>query len=446
MKTQQLLSKLKFWIFIASTYLEAKNKSGKSKMIFMTLFLGISLGLMVLIVVLGIMNGFQDNHISRKIEIGSYHISIKKHDNKPFSMEETYRLKKELYDTFSEIEAVVPYTDRDIMLRLNNEYYNEDQVIKLRAVDPDEINKDSRFKKYFQLNFGDLDLPEYSIIIGEALYHRIAARTGKKVFLTPDISLASLKNKGIPFTITDAFNTGSYDYDRFWGFISIYSLIPLSGKAQIDCIGLKLVNKKHDKKFIKILNKHLGDTYKLQTAYEVNQGYFTALRLEKVIIIMLFLIILIMVAANTFGAIKLTIIEKKTDISILKAIGASPFDIEVIYVIESLLLGFTGSFTGVTLGMLVSYNISNIFIFVEFIINNLLSFVQYMLGNALPGLYFEEVKIYDFSIYYQSTFPVKIYLNEVIIICFAIILMSVLAAFIPVSRASRLKPNEIIKN
>ena len=124
---------------------------------------------MVLVVVLGIMNGFQNNHISRRIEIGSFHINITKNSFKTFTLSEALSFKKELYDNFNELEAVVPYTDKEIVLKVVKSLYVEEEIIKLRAVDPDEIIKDSRFLKYFNITYGEFDFSEYSILLGEVV-------------------------------------------------------------------------------------------------------------------------------------------------------------------------------------------------------------------------------------------------------------------------------------
>jgi lipoprotein-releasing system permease protein len=153
-----------------------------------------------------------------------------------------------------------------------------------------------------------------------------------------------------------------------------------------------------------------------------------------------------MVAANTFGALKLTIIEKKKDISILKAIGAKPEDIRIIFLMESFVIGFAGSLTGIVLGFFVAYNVTNIFLTVEFIVNKFLGFISFLFEFAVPGFYIAPVKIYDTSIYYQTNFVIKIDFIEIILISFFIIAMTVFAAYIPISKASKLKPNEIIRN
>ncbi len=435
------INKLRFWLFVS-----LKRQKGKKNLIFISLFSGITGGLAVLVVVLGIMNGLQENHISRRIEIGSYHIVVKKQKFKSFDLEEAQNLKEKIYGRFREIQAVIPFSDREVIIRSNKSFLDELQILKLRAVDPDEIKKDSKFLEYFELTRGDLSLKDSSIILGNEMYNSIFSDIGDQIYITPDISLSSFKLQGVPFYIADSFKTGSYDYDRYWGFISIYALKNLSGRIDIDGLGIKLHNINDSSKIAFRLKKFLGKDYEIETAWEMNRGYFMALRLEKTMIIVLFSLIFLIVAANTYGALKLKILEKKTDISILKALGASSRDIEIIYSVESVIAGFLGSLCGLALGILISYNINNIFTFIETIVNGFLSLLAFALQGLFRGITFGKFIIYDKSIYYQSGFPVKIYFPETVITCLLITGMTVLSSFIPVKRTGRLKPVEVLKN
>ena len=115
--------KILFKLYIGLRYISQSLNKNKRSFIFFSLFLTVAIGLSVLIVVLSIMNGFQENHISRKIEIGSYHVSIFKKDNK-FKLEEVLELKSKLYKDFKEIEAVVPYSDKEIIFKTTKKFFS----------------------------------------------------------------------------------------------------------------------------------------------------------------------------------------------------------------------------------------------------------------------------------------------------------------------------------
>lgn len=414
--------------------------------IFAALFAGIAGSFAVLLVVIGVMNGFQDNYITRRVEIASYHASLMPIDNKQGC---TYdrTIIDELYRQIPEIEAAVPFCDRDIIILFRNKIDSDRQPVKLRAVDPEELRKDSRFNELFNITHGNLDLSQDKIILGEELGWRELsfARINSAVYLTPDISLQTLAGKkekdAGEFRVSGYFNTGSYDYDRYWAFISLLSFFKLTETNQIDNIGLKF-KKGVNRRVVteKIRNLPLLKEYGLEikTAEETNSAYFAALRLEKTMIMFLFVIIFLMVATNIFGTLRLTILEKKEKILILKALGTVPRDIEQIFLFESFILAFGGATVGMLLGIFISHNILNIFAVAEFFINSLLAI-------AIPTEIFEPIVIYDTSIYYQTDFLVKFGFSELAIMYFSIVLLTLLSAYIPVTKAARLRPNKILQ-
>ena len=278
------------------------------------------------------------------------------------------------------------------------------------------------------------------------LGYKLLTRVGSEIRLTPDISLASLKNSGVPFSVSGFYYTGSYDYDRYWSFISLYSLASLASRVEVENIGVKLTDKSKKSEVVKKLKNYLKDDYKIETDEDINRGFFVALRLEKVMIMFLFVMIFIMVAINTFGSLKLTVSEKRKNIAILKAIGAKPKDIEVVFLIGTLTMAFLGCLTGVLLGCFVVYNVMNIFHFIELIINHFFKFITYVFEFMFPNFYISPVKIYDTSVYYQTTFLVKIDINEIIYMCMFIIFVTLFFAYIPVSKTSKIKPNDILRN
>lgn len=414
--------------------------------IFAALFAGIAGSFAVLLVVIGVMNGFQDNYITRRVEIASYHALLMPIDNKQGC---TYdkTIIDELYRQIPEIEAAVPFCDRDIIILFRNKIDSDRQPVKLRAVDPEELRKDSRFNELFNITHGSLDLSQDKIVLGEELGWRELsfARINSAVYLTPDISLQTLAGKkekdAGEFRVSGYFNTGSYDYDRYWAFISLSSFFKLTETNQIDNIGLKF-KKGVNRRVVteKIRNLPLLKEYGLEikTAEETNSAYFAALRLEKTMIMFLFVIIFLMVATNIFGTLRLTILEKKEKILILKALGTVPQDIEQIFLFESFILAFGGATIGMLLGIFISHNILNIFAVAEFFINSLLAI-------AIPAEIFEPIVIYDTSIYYQTDFLVKFGFSELAIMYFSIVLLTLLSAYIPVTKAARLRPNKILQ-
>ncbi len=424
----------KFRIFIGRRFVN--NRKGRANVVFYTLFGGIALGLAALVVVLGVMNGFQDSYITRRVEVGSYHIDI-------YSAEgfENYKAEvAKLYSNIEEVEAAVGYTDREVVVLFKNRVRSDRQPVKLRAIDSEEIKKDTQFNRYFDITHGKFSLGEGDVLLGEELGWRQFqyARLGSSVYLTKDMTLQTLRTEQtLPFTVTGYFNTGSYDYDRYWAFISLDGYAQLQGRALVEHIGIKLYPGANVGDVVSRVKGLFCDTsYVIKTAEETNHAYFSALRLEKIMIMFLFVIIFAMVGTNLYGSLKLTVLEKQDSILILKALGMTPANIQLVFLFESIVLAIGGSSLGLILGVFIAYNILNIFSVIESIIN-------FILHIAIPRQFFEPIKIYDTEIYYQQDFLVNFEFLELAIIFLVVVSATILSAYIPIYRASKVRPNQI---
>ncbi len=435
----------KFIFFIQANLFSKKNRELKSKVMFNSIFLGLSLGLAILIVVIGVMNGFQENHISRRIEIGSFHITLQKKIG--YIDEDTIKLlKNELYK-YNQITAVTPYIDKQIIVKPYQRAYIESQVLKLRAFDPIEMQKDNTFMRIFQRHEDNFDLGPYSTFIGQELAYKLYTNINKYIQVTSDISLSSYKSDGTPFKVSNVFNTGSYDFDRYWIFISLESLSIIS-RLNIDKIGIKLNNYNEIKNIINELSLKYSSDYDIISAEDTNSGFFNALRIEKALMSFIFIIIFIMISINTIGAVRLSIMTKKTNIAILKALGTSQNDIIFVFILQSIFTGLSASIAGLILGTFLAYNIEFIFKTTEFLINSILNFMFFTFEPLLVGtnLIPSSIKIYDNSIYYQTGIPVKLIFKELYYMCFFVFGITVASGLAPVFYTSKLRPNEILRD
>jgi len=437
-------NKFRFNMFLAVRYLISKKNNNKIDIVFLAIFLGAALGNMVLIVVIGVMNGFQENHISRRIEVGSYHIVISKKDYKNFSLTESKEIKKRLYENINGISAVIPYSDREIIIKkATNSGINEQRILKLRALDEDEIIKDNAFFKYFDIETGKFDISNFSILVGEPIQEWLNMDLDEKLYITPDISMISYKSEGIPFYVSGFFRTGSYDYDMYWGFISLDSKILLTGKGDVENIGIKCKNRDEAKRIKIEIEKYLNDSELiLKTDEEINETFFNTLKLEKNMIIFIFLMIFAVIATNIFGGMKLKIIEKRKDIAILKAVGITPYDVNSIFLLQSIITIFFAILVGLFLGCFVVNNILNIFLVTENVVNSVIDIIN----KCFDSFIFNHILIYDPSVYYQGAFLVKLDFIELSILSFSIFLLVLIGSYLPLTTISRLKPNEVLHN
>ncbi len=441
----KLIEKISLILFLNKRFVSIRGRDKKTIIIFNSILWGLTIGLAVLIVVIGVMNGFQESHISRRIEIGSFHISMQRR-NGYLTDEDIEAVKNELYKN-ENVTAVTPFIDKQIIIKSYERPYLEPNVIKLRAFDPQEMAKDQVFMRYLRRYDSSFILDGYDVIIGSELAGKINAGINRYILLTPDISLSSIKNEGIPFRITNIFSTGSYDYDRYWAYISLESLSAIS-RVYYDRIGIKLYDYSKVKSVIDLINSKYNDEYIIYTAEDMNSGFFNALRIEKGIMSLIFGLIFIMISINTLGAVRFSIMSKKQSIGILKALGAGESDLLFVFILQSVTIGFTASLIGVVSGIFLAYNIESIFKVIEWFLQRFFAFIFFVFERLIGGYPFDpfSIKIYDSTIYYQSAIPVKISCVEVLIMAGFVFFITVFAALFPIYSASKLKPNSIIRD
>jgi lipoprotein-releasing system permease protein len=178
---------------------------------------------------------------------------------------------------------------------------------------------------------------------------------------------------------------------------------------------------------------------------DLNRVLFEALHNEKVSIGFVVMLIIVSGAFNIIGSLIMTIMDKRKEIGILRAIGATPSLITRIFVIDGFYIGIIGSVIGIFLGFFLTLNIENIFSIFENIVNGLRRIVYVLFFIPLNKPPLPEFDILSDSIYYLEGVPVEIHFLDVFIISILSIFISVLAAYYPARKASLTKPVDTIR-
>ncbi|GAH87444.1 unnamed protein product, partial [marine sediment metagenome] len=233
----------------------------------------------------------------------------------------------------------------------------------------------SGFRNEIKIPEGEFDLSEDDhILLGEELARKTGVYIGDFVsiltFRGEDISFAQPTFK--IFQVVGFFKTGYWEYDRSMAYINLDTAYKLFGIEETDLtIGIKIKNIfKADKIVHWIRNNGLGDFYIL-TWMDINRILFEALRNEKVALGFVVMLIIVSGAFNIIGSLVMTIMDKRKEIGILRAIGATPSLITRIFVIDGFYIGIIGSAVGVFMGFFLTLNIEKIFSLFEFIVNGL---------------------------------------------------------------------------
>ena len=408
-----------FWI--ASRYTRLKSKNFIS-FISLTSIIGITLGVMALIVVLSVMNGFKSELQTKILSVASDIEVVKIGGN----LKDWRRLRSKL-EGLKNISAIAPFTNNQAMLSLGK--YNRGVIV--RGIDPSLEPKVSDLNLKIKQGKFDLIQDEYGILIGSDIARYFGLSVGDKVALitsqanySPVGMLPRLKQ----FKIKGVFEVGMYEYDA--GLVLIHlndaqTLFQMDKK--ISGLRVKLQDLNQTRKTAFMISATFNDSDNLVVTDWTRQhaNLFAAIQMEKKVMFIILTLIIAVAAFNIVSTLVMGVTEKKSDIAILRTLGATKKSILLIFIWQGILIGVLGTFLGVLLGVTISLNIDVIVPFIE----------------SLFGVEFLSKEIY-----YISALPSKLLLNDVILIGCMSLFLSIIATIYPSIRASRIDPAAALKH
>ncbi|MDC7219356.1 MAG: ABC transporter permease [Spirochaetales bacterium] len=416
------------WVLTtALRYLFTKRKE-KGHVAALLSILGIAVGVMTLIIVLSVMNGFQHNYIDNINEVISYHLRLDR-GGEELSPEDWAAL-----DGVPGITAAVPFIDFQTTLRGE---YSEPDVALIRGVPIDVRETDPSFTKHLSIESGEFDLSEPgSIVLGAQL------AMSQGVFPGDRVTLLSLAGQGLSrlslqeqeFTVTGTVRCGYLEYDRTLGFISLDSARSIMGEDYL-VYGLKTSNINREERWKKGLEELYADSEELRisTWKEYNVAFFDALRMEKVMMFLVVSLVFLVVAVNIFHSLKRSVSERMEEIALLKSMGASPVQVQGIFLLEGLYISLAGVGSGLILGLSLALNINEVFDFVEMVV------------NGVMGLFRSSgISIYSSMNYYLVEVPVLIMPWDLIFIGGAAVLLSLGGAWLASAPVAEIQPAEVL--
>ena len=407
MNKSGLFSKLK-WIHTVSSRFARVDRKGRSAVTSFLATLGICFGVMTLIAVMSVMNGFQMNFIDAIMEVSSYHIRAQ---NVSDEQEESFM---QLCRQNKNVLSITPFYEAQTLM--TDETGRENAAV-IRAIESDVYKNDPGFYKEITMVEGSFDLSQPdSIVLGYTLARQLRVNVGQTVNLLvlsggSDVSLLSGDRN---FIVTGLFKTGYSDINSAYSFINIQAGQKYFGKAAEKIYGIKLKNSQDDARVIASLEKAAaGENIDavFQSWREYNKSFFGALRIEKNMLLLLVAIIFVVVGINIYNGMRRLVFERRSEIAILSAIGAENKDIKTIFIMRGLTTGAVGAFFGIIFGLLISVN-------TEFMFNaaaRLMYWLQYFataIFNRQNLMYVQENSSY--AVY--ANIPARIFFREVVMI------------------------------
>ena len=407
---------LPFEIVVGLRYIKAKRKQAFISVIGAFSVLGVMLGVMTLIIVLGVMNGFEKD-LKEKILGTVSHLVVMSHSSR--SVTGWADLMERIQD-FDGVEATTPYIYAQAMLSTRGRV----RGVVVRGIDPGTASKVISLPRYLiQGNINDVSERSddaTGIIIGKELAVLNSLRVGDVVQLispqgkrTPIGAIPRVQN----FRIAGIFKSGMYEFDSNLVYMDL-------GQAQkffemgdgVTGIEVHLADIYTAPKLGSRIESVLGAPFWTRTWQEMYRNLFSALKLEKMAMFIILTFIVLVAAFNIIIALIMLVMEKSRDIAILKALGATPDKVMRIFVVQGMLVGVVGTLLGAAAGV----------------------------GGAAILARYPIIELPE-EIYTIPTLPISIEATDILIICAVALVICFLATIYPSLRAAQLEPVEALR-
>lgn len=421
-----------FSLFLALRYLRPK-RTFLSIITFFSI-LGVTLGVMVLIVVLSVMTGFE-RELEEKVVGFDAHIVIRN----PDGMNDWVAIQKKA-EAIPDVVAASPFVMGPVLVEFNRNRL----APKIRAIDPDLEQKVTDIKKF--IVDGTFDLDGDKTVIGSELAQMLGVHVGEKIALyspgkidqmMDDLarlekngdkaSASALKQMILPkeLEVTGIFESGRYLYDSDILLVPLFIGQEVYDKGgSVDGLSVKttdryLANEIRDK-----LNETLPPPVEALTWIDQNKQLFDAISMERNVMFFLLLFIIVVAAFGIMNTLITVTVQKTREIGVMKALGAQTFQIIGVFLSQGIVVGIFGTLTGLLAGIeLVKYR------------NEASHFLATVLG----------VEIFPRSVYQFNEIPAQVVPQDVAIICVSAFVICALAALIPAWFAARLDPVKALR-
>ena len=419
-------------LFISLRYLRARRKQVFVSIITFISIAGIFLGVAALIIVLAVMNGFENDLRNKILGINS-HVILMEHGG---AMKNHPRVMREIAQ-LPGVVAATPFIYSQAMLKNGSSVTG----IVLRGLSMEDAMKvinlgKIREGKLDYLGEGERKIPglkpELSGVPGILIGRELAKNLGVLLFETVHVvspSGVSTPLGMVPrmksFLVVGIFESGFFEYDSTLAYISLKNCQEFLNMGDlVTGIEIRVDDIYKADLIAKQIEKKLGFPYWGRHWMEMNRNLFSALKLEKRVMFIILSLIVLVAAFNIISALIMIVMEKSKDIAILKTMGATRAGIMKIFILQGLVVGAIGTLLGSLAGLAVALNLEALSRFVE----KLFGF------KILPG-----------DVYYLSELPSQVNYGDVGIIILGTLLISFLSTIYPSWRASRLDPAEALR-
>ena len=417
-----LPDKLPYELFIGLRYTRAKRRNHFISFISLTSMVGIALGVAALIIVLSVMNGFQQELRARILGVAS-HLQITGVNN----VLSDWQTLAANVEKNPHVEAAAPYIMAQGMLS----YGQAVQGAIVRGVLPAQEERVAELGGHMRAGrLEDLKPGEFGIVLGVELAQSLGVVLGDKVVVlapqgqfTPTGVVPRIKQ----FRVVGLFEIGMYEYDAGLALIHMDDAAKLYRMSDtVSGLRLKLDDLFRAPAVTHTLNTDLQSEgrYFISDWTQQHANFFRAVQMEKRVMFLILALIVAVAAFNIVSTLVMAVTDKRADIAIMRTVGASPRSILKIVIVQGALIGVIGTVSGAIFGVLIALNIETIVPFIEHVFN-----VQFLSKD----------------VYYISDLPSELLWSDVATITVMSFVLSLLATLYPSWRAAKTNPAEALR-
>ena len=395
--------------------LRPRKKEGFLKVISIFSFLGIMLGVAILIIVMSVMNGFR-SELTQKILGFNSHITIK-----PYSANINDQFYYDLQNKYKDAKIIKTYNGEAIIL-----IKNVAKGILIRGIDREELDKLEFFKK----NIIDGKLSNFGngkIILGKQLAIELDVVVGDKINIMSS-SLVSTPFGTVPkqssYTVGAVFSSGLYEFDKNVAFFNLNDSLPFFEKT-IDEVNLEIfLDNPLSADLYKREIENMNANFYVYSWSDLNKSFFSALKVERNVMFLILTLIIVVAAFNIISGLTILIKNKTKEIAILRSLGLTKKSIIKSFFLTGFLIGFFATIAGLVLGIVFSIYIEDIRQFISLVFN---------------------LEIFPTDVYFLSKMPSEISLKSILSISIFSIIITTLASFFPSLAVTKIKTIEALK-
>ncbi len=405
-------------LFIGLRYIRSKRRSGFITFVSLFALLGMALGVFSLIVVLSVMNGF-DNELKQRILRVIPHGFL----TTEAPLKDWQALAEQVEDSPG-LQATAPFVAGRGLVS----FYDSVRPIEIQGVLPDAEEQVSAVDENMLLgDLEDLAPGEYGIILGSIIAQHLHITRGDKVtVLIPQVSItpAGVFPRSKRFTVVGVFEAGA-QVDQTLALIHIGDAMTLFRRGEaVDGLHLKFDDIYRAPTGVENIAAQLGEGYEAKNWSETQGSLFQAVKMEKTVVGIMLGIIIAVAAFNIVTSLVLMVAEKKNDIAVLRTLGLTRGGVVKIFMVQGIATGITGILFGVVFGVITANFLSPMMAVFE----------------RLFGL-----QIFDPSVYFVTSLPSLWKWQDTVTVCGFAVLVSVLATIYPAIRAARIEPAEALR-